>query len=1092
MRRPGILAYMVVALCALVFWGGANPAGGATGPAGAEAMTARVALARLPLYFTENAGQWDSRVRFKARTAGGELFVADDHVALTVPEDRQSARVLFLRPLGGRAEARPRAGGLTGAKMHFHLGNDPAKWRTDVAAYDSVVYDAVYPGIDLRYHGDNRLLEYDFVVAPGADPGRIRLRLDGAAAVRLDSDGAMVVTLPGGRELRQAAPVVYQERDGVREPVAGAFVLEKAGDAPVFGFRLAAYDTSRTLVIDPTLTYSTLLGGSLNDYASAVTTTGTGAAALAVVAGTTYSGDFPQTPAKTVTKGDLFISGLSLAGDTLAFSNTIGGKDLDEARGVAVNGTGIYVTGYTKSTDFPTSTALWPALSGTKEDAFILAVDTATGKTLQFSTFFGGTGSDFGNAIALDSSGNVYVAGTTASTDMPVKNALYTANSGGKDGFLLKLNVTGSVLAYATYFGGEKDDEISALAISSAGDAIVAGSTLSAKLPVKNAYQAKIGSTTGDGFFARINPTCTELVYCSYLGGSGVDEVNALALDGSGNLILTGATKSTNFPVKNALVSTLAGGTDAFLTLVDVTGRFLRFSTYFGGAGEDVGTAVAVDQGSDGGLSYIYVGGSTTSANLPAYNAWSAATAASVTQNGYGYRGAGDGFVAKFEPHGARLVNASYLGGPGLDAVTALATPASGTRIVFVAGQSTPASTTGDPATTRFPTTAGVLSPDPVGLADAFVAKVTEASLYPTDTPSLSLNFPSAAPIAGTTVAVTLTYANSGTPSNISAFSTTIGYDPNVLEVTAAEKSAAAAYSAYSRQWQDDGNGKLRFMMYISGAAPAALTAGPVATVTFRVKYTDGSTVTQVTNAPSATNTSGVDTPINGFPGVVELTQRCGQLGDCDCSGTVQLWEVQQSIVAALAGSSNMCFASNYTSITAADLQLIVNNHLFRSAANAAIAAGLCPAAGEATATLRPGPAQSVAGALAVPLTLVGGGATISTMIAEVAYDAARFSDATVSAGPSATAVGKSVSGSIVAPGKLRIVVFSLADRRTLGDGEVARVTLVPAAGATGPRGKLTVTATAATPDAVDVPVTSASCSLQNGLGPALQLLLPQ
>ncbi len=1090
MRSAGILARVVLILCLAILGGGVSMAVGATGPEGADALAARVALARLPLYFTENAGQWDARVRFKARTASGELFVADDHVALTVPEDRASARALFLRPLGARPQAKPRAGAATGAKMHFYQGNDPAKWRTDVAAYDAVVYDAVYPGIDLRYHGDNRLLEYDFVVAPGADPARIRMGLAGAAAVRLDPDGAMIVTLPGGRELRQAAPVLYQERDGVREPVAGAFVLEQAGEEQAFGFRVAAYDRTRPLVIDPTLTYSTLLGGSLNDYAYGVTTTGTGAAALAVVVGTTYSSDFPQTPTKTTTKGDIFISGLSLAADSLAFSNTLGGKDIDEARAVAVNASGVYVTGYTKSTDFPTSTALWPALSGTKEDAFVLAVDTATGKTLQFSTYFGGTGSDFGNAIALDSSGNVYVAGTSASTDLPVKNALYASNSGGKDGFVLKLNAAGSVVAYATYFGGEKDDEINALAISSAGDAIVGGLTLSTKLPVKHAIQSTIGSTTGDGFFARINPTCTELVYCSYLGGNGVDEVNAIALDASGNPVLAGSTKSTNFPVKNAITSSLAGGTDAFLALVDVSGRYLRFATYFGGAGEDVATAVAVDKGSDGGLSYLYVGGSTTSANLPAYNAWSAATAASVTQNGYGYRGAGDGFVAKFEPHGARVVNASYLGGPGLDAVNALATPASGTRLVFVAGQSTPASTSGDPATTRFPTTAGVLATDPAGQADAFVAKMTESSLYPTDVPTLSLSFPSAVPLAGTTVNVNMTYADAGTASNISAFSTTIGYDPAVLEVAAAEKSSAAAYSAYSRTWQDDGNGKLRFLMYVDDASPTALTAGVVATVTFRVKYTDGSTVSRVTNTPSATNTSGLDTPISGFPGVVQLTQRCGQLGDCDCSGTVQLWEVQQSIIAVLAGSSNMCFASNYTSITAADLQLIANNHLFRTAGRGVAAAGLCPAAGEASARLRPGTAQVVDNALKIPLVLAGSGGTISTMIADVAYDASRFTGATVAAGPSAAAAGKSVSGSVVAPGTLRLVVFSLEDRRTMADGEVARIALVPASGANGPRGSLGISASAATPDAQDIAVASGSYPLQNGLGPALQLLM--
>lgn len=1098
MQRVGNLSRILLAACALVFAFGLNRAMAASGPSAAPATFVRASMANLPLYFTQNAGQWDNRVRFKARGTAGELFLADDHLALAVPMDRNTARVLRLRPLGARAGVTPRAGRPGGANMHFYQGNDPAKWRTGLASFLDVVYDALYPGIDLRCHGDNKLLEYDFVVAPGADPGRIRVRLEGASAVRLDADGAMVVTLPGGRELRQAAPTLYQEQGGVRVPVAGAFRLEKAGKVPVFGFKVAAYDKSKTLTIDPTLAYSTFLGGALNDYVSGVAAYGAEPDVHAIVVGTTYSSNFPDAAVATRLQGDIFVASMSADGTSLDFSLVYGGKYIDEAKAVAVNATRIYVTGYTKSPDFPTASPLRASLSGTGEDAFVLGLDSTTlaSPTLLFSTYFGGSGADIGNAIALDTSGNVYVAGSTASTDLPVQNALYATNAGATDGFLLKLNGAGNSIFYATYFGGEKDDVINGLAVQGGGDAIIGGSTLSAKLPVKNAIQSASGSiSAADGFIARINPTCDELVFSTYLGGDGADGLKALALDASGNIVVTGSTASTNFPKKNALYTSLAGSTDAVLTLLDVSGRFLRFSTYLGGSGADVGLGVAVDQGSDGGLQYIYVAGSTASNDFPTTNAWTVTTSAGVDQNGYGARGSGDGFVAKFEPHGARLVYSSYLGGPGVDAVGAVATASGDTRVVIVAGQTAPSMSIADTANTLFPVTPGARQTTRGGLADGFVTRMTDTG-YATDVPNLSLDFLNGSPITGTTLDMNLIYSDATTASNIGAVSTTLGYDPSVLEVMNVALNAGAAFANFSLSWQDNANGALRIMVYQGvGAAALPLPTGTLATVTFRVKFSGGSVVSQVTNTPTASDTSDVPVLINGYAGQVALIQRCSLLGDCDCSGTVQLWEAQQAMRKWLGQiPQDSCVMADYTAMTATDLQQIINSHLYRTASAGVAPAGVCPASAATTgAGLLAGPVSEVDGAVSVPLRLSGGGGLISTLAVDIAYDGTRFASVQATAGAAAIAAGKTAMAYVREPGKLRVALADFAGRQTMADGEVVRLVLTPTAGASGPRGKLQITATAATPEATAVLVNPATFSLSPmALGPAIQLLLPR
>lgn len=1118
-------------------------------PPETEAIEVTGTLGDLPLRFAENLGQWDSAVRFKARASEGELFATREGVLLTMPCGGNQAHRIRLSPLKARPGVEPRAGQKTGTKMHYFLGSDRSRWRTGVPTYESVVYDAIYPGIDLRYHGDNRALEYDFLVAPGADPKEIRMRLEGAGSVRLDSDGSMIMTFADGRELRQAAPVIYQESEGRRTMVAGAFRLKRAdGDqhAYEFGFDLAGYDPSRPLVIDPTLTYSTFLGGADNDYAYAVTTrTPATGGPRAVVAGTTFTTDtgFPSGTllASTVQGGgDIFVSRFAADGAALEYSVIIGGSKADVAKAVTVNETtgAVYVTGHTLSTDFPVESANWPTLNGSKQDAFILGLTVtedgvtgdATDVALSFATYYGGAGSDFGASIALDSAGSVYVAGTTDSTDLSVKNALYPTCRGGIDGFLLKMNKTGTILNYATYFGGLRDDAINALVVSPGEHiAYIAGSTLSTDLPVTGyPVQSAIGSALKkDGFVARIDTTSSNLIFSTYLGGAGDDWINGMAGDSAGNLVITGATNSTNFPTVVPIQPSLAAGFDAFLAKLDVSGRFLHFSTYLGGSAADVGNSVAVDQygvSSTGvptmGSDFIYVGGQSFSNNLPSENAWTVTTSAGVLQSGYGYRGGGDGFVAKFDPAGLRMVYANYIGGTAADSVNGVATPVNstggaypeGNMQVYVTGHTELPLTT-PTGTSEFPSTTGALVTTPAGKADAFAISLTDTS-YSADVPTLALGKVVAAPLT-TSLTMDLTYTNSTPASPISAVATTLEFDPNVLAFLRADLGPVPNPSRYTINMMDYGNGRVYIIVYQSSGVPATLPAGVVAKVTFQVKYNGGLVISPVDHTPEATVANGpvgnMPSPIIGIPGLVQIIPRCSRLGDCDCSGTVRLWEVQQAVHMSLGNiPQTYCVMADYATMTASDLQQIINNNLFMPYL---AATSIMPEESESSPEPFSGQAEVSPAAsltmestsvnnttLTVPLRLSSGGQQIAALMSNITYDPAQFSTATVAAGSVAADAEKSVMLNIVEPGKLRVVVVGMNNRQSLVDGEVATITLQAAKGKTLKSGMLSIASTAASPDAFDVPIAGNEVSYsvttplptQPMLLPALQLLMQE
>ena len=556
-------------------------------------------FAQLPLSFEANEGQVDGSVKFLSRGSGYSLFLTATEAVLSLAVERRSA-VLGMQLVGANPE--PRMEGLEElpGKVNYLIGNDPEKWRTNVPTYGKVRSCDVYPGVDLVYYGNRGELEYDLVVSAGVDPGVITLGFEGAESLVIDGGGDLVLQA-GGREIRQHRPVIYQEADGARRRVPGGYVVR--GERQV-GFRVGAYDADRPLVIDPVLSYATYLGNS----------------------------------------------------------------EWDDSTDIAVDAGGnAYVTGDTHSIDFPgtSESPLQPDHGGGGGDAYVTKVN-ASGTELVYSTYLGGSGHDRGIRIAVDAGGNAYVTGDTQSDDFPgtAESSIQSDFGGELDAFVTKVNASGTELVYSTYLGGSGTEEGLGIAVDAGGNACVTGDTRSDDFPgtATSSIQSDFGGEL-DAFVTKVNAGGTELVYSTYLGGSGYDRGIRIAVDAGGNAYVTGGTESDDFPTESPIQDALVGGEDAFVTKVNASGTALVYSTYLGGSGRDAGAGIAVDAGGN-----AYVTGGTYSDDFPG-------TAGSPIQSDYGGAGymGGDAFVTKVNASGTALSYSTYLGGSGSDSGYAIA-----------------------------------------------------------------------------------------------------------------------------------------------------------------------------------------------------------------------------------------------------------------------------------------------------------------------------------------------------------------------------------------------------------------------------------
>jgi uncharacterized repeat protein (TIGR01451 family) len=732
----------------------------------------RESYGALPLNFEPNQGQTDRSVKFLARGDGYTLFLTNAEAVLAFnPAQRvdgtkaQTSQrgVLRMTLIGAATDSQIEGLAQLPGVSNYFIGKSSQSWQTGIPHYGRVQVSQIYPGVDVVYYGNQGQLEYDFLLAPGADPNSIQLAFEGADQMKLNASGDLLLNFAGS-SLRLLEPVAYQEVDNVRKAVESRYVLTTDGHVAL---QLGSYDRSLPLVIDPVLAYSSYLGGSAGDYGNGIAVDGSGNAYVVGQAGST---DFPTTAGsfQPAISGDLgytdaFVTKISSVGNAVVYSTYLGGSGPDVALGVAVDANGsAYVIGEESSSNFPvTAGAFQTQQMGW--DAFVVKLNP-TGSGLAYASHFGSAGDDHGLAIALDSSGNAYTTGwTTPPLDrsFPIVNAFQPNYGGGNnDAFVTKLNASGSALVYSTYLGGgtvlnATDDWGQGIAVDSAGSAYVVGATYSPDFPfTAGAFNTpKCGL---DVFVTKFSPAGSSLVYSARIGGGTRDHGLAIAVDGGGNAYFTGYTESQDsYPVTTGAFQR-NGSFDAFVTKLNPQGSGLVYSTYLGGAGDvDRGWGIKVDAAGN-----AYVVGDTKSSDFPTVNA---------IQSAYG-GGLGDAFVSKLSPTGSSLVYSTFLGGNLTDMGRGIALDSSANAYV-----------TGMTSSFQFPVSNPFQGTNGGGINnhdDAFVAKISDTTATPSADLSLTMTDSPDPAAMGSNVTFTLTVSNAGP---VTATAVTLTVRPNSI-----------------------------------------------------------------------------------------------------------------------------------------------------------------------------------------------------------------------------------------------------------------------------------------------------------------------
>jgi hypothetical protein len=660
-------------------------------------------FALLPLAFERNQGQIDPRAQFLVRqphstlflTATEAVFALDAQSAGNVAAARSghsgavpkaaSAAVLRMQLVGGNGKAQAQGEQALPARANYFVGADRSRWQSGVSTFAKARYRGVYRGVDMVYYGSRRQLEYDFVLAPHADPCQLALQFAGAEKVCVDRAGDLQVKVQG-RTLTWRKPAVYQQNRIGRQRVACRYTVSRNGHGkPTVRFALGRYDADRQLVIDPALVYSTFLGGSIGDSGAAIALDTAG---NAYITGYTSSADFPtmpggyQTANRSASRANAFVTKLNARGTGVVYSTYLGGTGYEAATSIALDSSGnAYLTGETDSTDFPTTTGAYQTTNLSGATAFVTKLDAA-GTSLLYSTYLGGSGGETGNGIALDSTGNAYITGYTSSTDFPTTvDAFQTTNRSNfnTNAFVTKLNATGTALLYSTYVGGGGYESGNGIAVDSAGSAYITGYSGSADFPTtSDAYQATNHSASRtNAFVTKLNADGTGLIYSTYLGGTGYESGNGIALDSSGGAYITGYTGSTDFPTTSGAyqrTKSSLGGSSVFVTKLNADGRTLIASTYLGGTGYESGNGIALDS-----AGHPFLTGYTVSTDFPTTAGANQTTKRNISTNLYG-------FVTKMDPTLTRLLYSTYLGGTVGDKGNAIAVDAAG--YAYVSGSS--------------------------------------------------------------------------------------------------------------------------------------------------------------------------------------------------------------------------------------------------------------------------------------------------------------------------------------------------------------------------------------------------------------------
>lgn len=766
------------------------------------ASSQHISRVSLPLFFEPNQGQTDPRVKFLARGVGYGLFLTSDEAVLTLensaaetrlaassPKGQGTASVIRMHLEGANTSARVAGAQQLPGKSNYFIGNDPGKWRTGIPQFARVNYESVYPGVDLTYYGNQRQLEYDFRVAPDADPNQIALSFDGATT-RIDA-GELVLSTPQG-DVRFHAPQIYQQVGSGKKTVSGNFCQLAANK---IGFEIGAYDHSRELVIDPVLSFATFLGGTGDE---SFTRIAVDSGLNMYVAASTTS---PSFQGNTLHGGsDILVAKISADGSSLTYTTYLGG-DGDEpfVAGIALipdgNSFDATVAGTTTSSNFPhTANAFQQSASGIH--GFLTRLDSTGGLgtgTSAYSTYLAGNGTDTITGLAVDKhqQQHAFVTGITTSTNfgdgfpstlsafqvcpfLPGINC--TIASGPRQFFASQINTAGNgngSMLYSTYIGGNNPTNAVSIGGGITVDASermyltgstnmlgVTGSNGEHPFPLLNAQQSCLNEAgltgncapnppiTPDAILVKINPAIVgagSLVYSTYLGGSDVDRGNAVSVDSSGNAYVTGETFSTPWNLNSSLQGYGQGG-DAFIAKVgNPTGSSpvypLTYFTYLGGGAEDSGQDIVVDN-----VQAAHVTGWTDSSDFPV----------SAQNNLQPRGGARDAFVALVSTTGTVGTYSGYLGGSGLDQGTSIALdPNLDSSPTFMAG----ITESSDFLTHTQPKQLGLQPTFGGGIADSFVAKIGSKSTFTFDTSSGINPTPAA---VGNQVTFTFIFDNTG------------------------------------------------------------------------------------------------------------------------------------------------------------------------------------------------------------------------------------------------------------------------------------------------------------------------------------------
>ncbi|HKP53615.1 MAG TPA: SBBP repeat-containing protein [Chloroflexia bacterium] len=708
--------------------------------------------ARLALAFEPNVGQADPEARYLVHSSGNTLLFTQSRVVLALPVPGEKGVQREKHPIAANQPRRKSAASalvslnFVGAesspeivsqemlpgKVNYLLGNDPSAWHTDLPTYTGISYRGLYPGVDLTYSGSDGLLKGTYSLAAGADPSLIRWRYDGAKQLSVDAQGNLQITLnsvldpqSSALTITEQAPIAWQEIDGQRVPVSVRYAL----DAGTIGFVVGSYDATRPLTIDPTLTYSTYLGGFYGDGAADIAVDAQG---NMYVTGSTMSSDFPTAgnPFQPVWGGahDAFVTKLSPDGSTIIYSTFLGGSGEinggEFPRFISVDASGnVIIAGSTDSDDFPTTPDAYQIIYAGTGDLFITKLNS-TGSDLIFSTYYGDAGVEEPGGFVVDGAGNTYFTGYT----FPGFSSYVIV--GG-------ISADGSQLLFARMIGGQipgpgNENANSAgggIALDSAGNIYLTGYTRAADFPVTpGAYRTSLQAFE-DGFVTKLNPTGQTILYSTFINGGVSEYMDDITVDGAGNAYITGNTSSADYPTTPGAFQTVKGDPRiAFVTKLNPAGSDLVYSTFLGDDDfnfdpEDYGFAIRVN-----GAGSAYVVGYTSSPGFPVSNPLQA------TMNGpY------DAFITKFNPAGSALDFSTFLGGTGGDVADSIVVDTSGNMYVV-----------GGTSSTNFPVVNAV-QPTNHGDGDAFIIKISDPQGAVSPTPTRTGTPPTATPSSSPT-----------------------------------------------------------------------------------------------------------------------------------------------------------------------------------------------------------------------------------------------------------------------------------------------------------------------------------------------------